>query len=83
MALVMAFLAISFAQFFILPISSIKLIFWSVKGYCVYMINKIIRSYLKIRSSLLVFNSKSNFISTRAHVLFSIYGIKLETIQDA
>ena len=83
MALVMTFLAISFAQFFILAISSIKSIFWSVKGYCVYMINKIIRGYLKIRSSLLVFNSKSNFLSTRTHVLFSIYGIKLETIQDA
>ena len=39
-----------------------------VKGYCVYMINKIIHGCL----SLLLLNSKRNSISARAHVLFSI-----------
>ena len=61
----------------------------SVKNYCVSMINKIIHGSLKIwnfssrvrldtrslrsLASYRIKHSKRNFISTRAHVLFSVY----------
>ena len=57
--------------------SLIKLAFLSLKGYCVYMINKIIHDISLVRSAhswaLRVEHSERNFITTRAHVFPSIY----------